>query len=137
MFAEIAQLRALLGQVNDPLDMRTYQISEFLDLFRTISRELFESIAIDAEVASTSLSVAEIEKVDRIFAELSDNFFPMAHSQEALRQLQIVERRSIAESLQFMTALKVELVHLTNHVSYVVDHAERVGQDLLRYPNQP
>jgi len=40
MFAEIAQLRALLGQVNDPLDMRTYQISEFLDLFRTISREL-------------------------------------------------------------------------------------------------
>ena len=36
------------------------------------------------------LSKREIEKIDSLFRELGDNFFPMAHTTEPLRKLKIV-----------------------------------------------
>lgn len=66
------------------------------------------------------ISVAEIEKIDSVFRELTNNFFPMAHSNENLRYLQIVnktEYRHVVEGLSHLKRVGEDARELSEHLS--------------------
>ena len=66
------------------------------------------------------LPVTEIEKIDSVFRELTDNFFPMAHSNEKLRHLQIVDKteyRHVMEGLSHLTRMGDDARELSEHLS--------------------
>jgi hypothetical protein len=68
--------------------------------------------------------VAEIEKIDSVFRELSDNFFPMAHSNEPLRRLQIVDKdeyRRVGEGLLRLSRIGEEANELSESLSQSIE----------------
>ena len=62
----------------------------------------------------------ELVKIDSIFRELTDNFFPMAHSNESLRRLQIVDKdeyNRIADGLVRLSRVGEEALDLSENLS--------------------
>ena len=66
-------------------------------------------------------SKSEIEKIDNLFRELGDNFFPMAHTTAPLRDLKIVNTREY-EHLNYR--LEALLLNFTNN--YEITLAENI-----------
>jgi hypothetical protein len=94
---KLQQIGVQLAQVTaqcegETLNMGAYQIAEFLrvsgEALISYIHNSNNQIGKDAEGHLNSI---EIEKIHSIFKELSDNFFPMAHTNEPLRKLKIVE----------------------------------------------
>ncbi len=76
------------------------------------------------EDSDAYLTVAEIEKIDSVFRELSDNFFPMAHSNEPLRRLQIVDKdeyRRVGEGLLRLSRIGEEANELSESLSQSIE----------------
>ncbi len=76
------------------------------------------------EDSEAYLTVAEIEKIDSIFRELSDNFFPMAHSNEPLRRLQIVDKDEylrVSEGLLRLSRIGEEASELSECLSQSIE----------------
>ena len=77
----------------------------------------------NAQLGSDSdalLSIKELEKIDSVFRELTDNFFPMAHSNEHLRNLQIVDKTEyvrVIDGLSRLTRMGDEARELSDYVS--------------------
>ena len=57
------------------------------------------------------LSKSEITKIDNLFRELGDNFFPMAHTTAPLRDLKIVNARQYEDLNNRVENLLVEFAH--------------------------
>ena len=66
-------------------------------------------------------SKSEITKIDNLFRELGDNFFPMAHTTAPLRDLKIVNTREY-ENLNYR--LEALLLNFTNN--YEITLAENI-----------
>lgn len=126
----IRALRELLTRVNDSRAMTPSDVAYFLGIFRVISNSLFKTLSDDPSLAPNGLSDDEIRTIDGVFAELADNFFPMTHSNKPLGALQIVERESIARTIDFSNQLEDVL-------SQTKRRSEEVRRDLERYPKQP
>jgi hypothetical protein len=126
----IRALRELLIRVSDSRAMTPSDVACFLGIFREISNPLFKTLSDNSSLAPHRLSDEEIRTIDGVFAELADNFFPMAHSNKPLGALQIVERESIARTIDFSNQLE-------NVLSQTKRRSEEVRRDLERYPKQP
>jgi hypothetical protein len=105
----------------DTLDLSPGEIAGFLNICRRSLNEYIihanQQLGPDSEAYIPNL---ELEKIDSIFRELSDNFFPMAHSNESLRRLQIVDKdeyHRIADGLLRLSRLGEEAVDLSEDLS--------------------
>lgn len=110
-------------QQNDTkiFDLSSGEVAGFLEICR---QALYGYVSYsNAQLSPDSeafLSVAEIEKIDSVFRELTDNFFPMAHSNENLRCLQIVnktEYRHVVEGLSHLKRMGEDARELSEHLS--------------------
>ena len=86
--------RAMQQHRRDALELSPGEVAGFLEICR---RSLLDYIGHANERLSADseayVPTVELEKIDSIFRELTDNFFPMAHSTERLRHLQIVDKQ--------------------------------------------
>ena len=76
------------------------------------------------EESEAYIAKLEIEKIDSVFRELSDNFFPMAHSNEPLRRLQIVDKDEylrVSEGLLRLSRIGEEASELSECLSQSIE----------------
>jgi hypothetical protein len=109
----------------ETLDLSPGEIAGFLEICRLSLREYIyhanEQVGPDSEAYIPSI---ELEKIDSIFRELTDNFFPMAHSNESLRRLQIVDKdeyRRVMEGLLHLTRMSKDAHVLSKSLSESID----------------
>ena len=103
------------------LDLSPWEIAGFLNICH---RSLYAYIShANEQLGSDSeayIPITELEKIDSIFRELTDNFFPMAHSNEPLRRLQIVnkdEYHRVADGLLRLSRVGEEAQDLSENLS--------------------
>ena len=103
------------------LDLSPGDVSGFLEICR---QSLYGYICLANEQlgpgSEAYMPVIELEKIDSVFRELSDNFFPMAHSNIALRHLQIVDKdeyRRVGEGLLHLSRIGEEASELSDCLS--------------------
>lgn len=103
------------------LDLSPWEIAGFLNICH---RSLYAYIThANEQLGSDSeayIPITELEKIDSIFRELTDNFFPMAHSNEPLRRLQIVnkdEYHRVADGLLRLSRVGEEAQDLSENLS--------------------
>jgi hypothetical protein len=86
--------RAMRQNGRDALELSPGEVAGFLEICRQSLLDYIghanERLSADSEAY---VPTVELEKIDSIFRELTDNFFPMAHSIEPLRRLQIVDKQ--------------------------------------------
>jgi hypothetical protein len=81
----------------------------------------------NTELAATPeacVSRAEMEKIRAVYGELLNNFFPMAHTDQPIRELQIIERRRIGQ----LRGLLDELMGLHEHARMLSAEVHRITQ---------
>jgi hypothetical protein len=105
----------------DTLDLSPWEISGFLNIcHRSLHAYIChanEQLGPDSEAY---IPITELVKIDSIFRELTDNFFPMAHSNESLRRLQIVDKdeyQRIADGLLRLSRVGEEALDLSENLS--------------------
>ena len=105
----------------DALDLSPWEIAGFLNICH---RSLYAYIShANEQLGSDSeayIPITELEKIDSIFRELTDNFFPMAHSNEPLRRLQIVDKdeyHRVADGLLRLSRVGEEAQDLSENLS--------------------
>ncbi len=105
----------------EALDLSPWAVAGFLEICH---KSLIGYICLANEQlgpgSEAFISGKELEKIDSVFRELADNFFPMAHSNEPLRQLQIVnkdELRIVMELLSHLTKMGDDARVLSEHLS--------------------
>ena len=74
-------------------------------------------------------SKSEITKIDNLFRELGDNFFPMAHTTAPLRDLKIVNTREY-ENLNYR--LEALLLNFTNNYEITLTENIEVNERNIR-----
>lgn len=121
--------QSIEGEHVDTLDLSPYEIAGFLNI---CNRSLYayichanEQLGPDSEAY---IPTTELEKIDSIFRELTDNFFPMAHSNESLRHLQIVDKDEI-------NRIADGLVRLSRVGEEALDLSENLSQSIRRFIN--
>lgn len=81
------------------------------------------------------LSKSEIEKIDGLFRELGDNFFPMAHTTEPLRYLKIVNNREYVDVINHVESfLRATIEHCHENLTTSVatnEHNKKINNLLL------
>lgn len=100
--------QSIMDEHANTLSLSPWAIAGFLDICR---RSLCGYISHANEQLGTDseayISATELEKIDSVFRELSDNFFPMAHSNMPLRDLQIVNKGELER-------VKSNIAHMEN-----------------------
>jgi hypothetical protein len=116
------RLRQSIKEKNtDTLDLSPWEIARFLNIcHRSLHAYIChanEQLGPDSEAY---IPISELEKIDSIFRELTDNFFPMAHSNESLRRLQIVDKdeyHRVLEGLSRLSRVGEEALDLSENLS--------------------
>lgn len=113
--------QSIEGKHVDSVDLSPWEIAAFLN---TCHRSLHayichanDQLGPDSEAY---IPIKELKKIDSIFRELTDNFFPMAHSNESLRRLQIVDKdeyNRIADGLVRLSRVGEEVLDLSDNLS--------------------
>jgi len=105
----------------DTIDPSPWEIAGFLSIcHRSLHAYIAhanEQLGIESEAYIPPI---EVEKIESIFRELTDNFFPMAHSNESLRRLQIVNKEEyerIVAGLLSLSRLGEEATYLSENLS--------------------
>ena len=113
--------QSLQGNHLDTLDLSPWEIAGFLSIchrsFHAYITHANEQLGPESEAY---IPPTEIEKIESIFRELTDNFFPMAHSNESLRRLQIVDKEEyerIVAGLLSLSRLGEEATDLSENLS--------------------
>lgn len=113
--------QSLEGNHLDTLDLSPWEIAGFLSIchksLHAYISHANEQLGPDSDAY---ISAIEIEKIESIFRELTDNFFPMDHSNESLRRLQIVDKEeyeSIVAGLLSLSRLGEEAIDLSVDLS--------------------
>jgi hypothetical protein len=101
---------------NDPLDLNSYQISAFLDLLRLVLTKKFQ------------LKDSELDYVDGILKELSDNFFPMSHTTKPLRSLEIHEKIHWEEFCHIINTFRCKLKELNELAGIMESRIQNLDQ---------
>ena len=109
------------------LDYSPYSVAEFLDIYSKILQSYIcyanEQLGEDSEAY---ISKNELEKIDSLFRELTDNFFPMAHTNSPLRNLQIVETEKFRDFQELLNEF-IKQNKKTNEISkYLSESIERL-----------
>ena len=93
----------------ETLMLSPWEIAGFLAVcHQALNSYVLNANAQLGEESEAYLTNLEIKKIDSVFRELSDNFFPMAHSNESLRHLQIVDKdefRRVGEGLKQLSRI--------------------------------
>jgi hypothetical protein len=109
--------QSIVDEHANTLSLSPWAIAGFLDICR---RSLYGYITQANEQLGTDseayISTTELEKIDSVFRELSDNFFPMAHSNMPLRDLQIVNKSEF-ERIQSNLAHMENINNTLNQIS--------------------
>lgn len=113
--------KSIQGKNPDALDLSPGEIAGFLDICRKSLNEyiIYANQQLGQE-SDAYIPKIELEKIDSIFRELTDNFFPMAHSNESLRRLQIIDKDEysrIAEGLVRLSSVGEEALDLSDNLS--------------------
>ena len=113
--------QSIEGGYANTLDLSPSEIAAFLSIcHRSLHAYICyanEQLAPDSDA---HIRNTELIKIDSVFRELTDNFFPMAHSNESLRRLQIVDKdecNRIAEGLVRFGKLEEDVSDLTESLS--------------------
>lgn len=105
----------------DTLDLSPGEIAGFLNICRqSLNAYILHANQQLGRDSEAYIPKIELEKIDSIFRELTDNFFPMAHSNESLRRLQIVDKEEysrIAECLVRLSRVGEEALDLSDNLS--------------------
>jgi len=122
----ISLKRAMQENECAALQLSPWQIAGLLDIFREslcgYVKNANEQLGAHAEAY---ISAVELEKIDSIFRELTDNFFPMAHSNEPLRRLQIVDK----QEFDHVRNRLLDLSHMARDAqSLSADLSESIGR---------
>ena len=121
--------QSIEGGRTNALDLSPWEIVGFLNIcHRSLCAYIYhanEQLGPDSEAY---IAITELEKIDSFFRELTDNFFPMAHSNESLRRLQIVDKNEFHGVLQ-------DLLRLTSmgHDAHAL--SERLSESIERLIN--
>ena len=111
------------------LDYSPYSVAEFLDIYSKILQSYIcyanEQLGEDSEAY---ISKNELEKIDSLFRELTDNFFPMAHTNNPLRDLQIVETEKFR-------VFQNRLMHFIDHNQRTNEISEYLSESIERLTN--
>ena len=122
--------QSIMDQHDNTLSLSPWAIAGFLDICR---RSLYGYISNANEQLGTDseayISVAELEKIDSVFCELSNNFFPMAHSNMPLRDLQIVDKSEFER-------IKSNLVHMEN-INNTINEISKELSESIQYLINP
>jgi len=109
--------QSIMDEHANTLSLSPWAIAGFLDICRRslcgYITQANEQLGTDSEAY---ISTTELEKIDSVFRELSDNFFPMAHSNMPLRDLQIVNKSEF-ERIQRNLAHMENINHALNQIS--------------------
>ena len=113
--------QSIMDEHANTLSLSPWAIAGFLDICR---RSLYGYITQANEQLGTDseayISTTELEKIDSVFRELSDNFFPMAHSNMPLRNLQIVDKvefNRIKDNLEHMKHISNDINQISKELS--------------------
>ncbi len=117
--------KSIEGSHADTLGLSPWEIAGFLNICHGSLHAYIchanEQVGPDSEAY---IPIAEIKKIDSIFRELTDNFFPMAHSNESLRRLQIVDKdeyNRIADGLVRLSRVGEEALNLSQSIRRFVN----------------
>lgn len=121
--------RSIEDKHTDTLDLSPWEIAEFLNICqRSLSAYICYANELLGPDSEAYIPITELEKIDSIFRELTDNFFPMAHSNESLRRLQIVDKDEYDR-------IAANLVHLSRVGEEALDLSENLSQSIKRFIN--
>ena len=111
----------LKTDTNPALDLNPYQIASLLNIVGPILIEHIEQSQLDASYPmQDKISAENLNRLDGLFRELGDNFFPMAHTTLPLRSLRIAKSdslRSIEELSKYTLRSTEQLSELLEHLS--------------------
>ena len=111
----------LKRDTNFALDLNPYQIASLLNIVGPILIEHIEQSQLDANYPmQDKISAENLNRLDGLFRELGDNFFPMAHTTLPLRSLRIAQSdslRSIEELSKYTLRSTEQLSELLEHLS--------------------
>jgi hypothetical protein len=120
MDQQIRELREFLIRFDDTA-LTPGDAAQFCSIFRGIFNLLFQ------DVKNNPLSDEATRKADAVFAELSNDFFPMARFNTHLREQQIIKKADIRHTMRYLENFEVVL-------SQTADHFKDVRSILQEYP---
>ena len=113
--------QSIEGKYVDSLDLSPWEIAAFLNIcHRSLHAYICHANDQLGPDSEAYIPLTELVKIDSIFRELTDNFFPMAHSNESLRRLQIVDKdeyNRIADGLVRLSRVGEEALDLSENLS--------------------
>lgn len=104
---------------SDTLSLGPYDTANFLLLCGEMLLKYVEYSNKQLEPDSQAfLSTSDISKIDSLFRELGNNFFPMAHTDAPIRYLRIVNAQ--------------QFENLNDRIENVIMHFTQTSEDILR-----
>lgn len=114
----------------DALELSPYDIAAFLQMS---SQALCQYIAYAneqiGERADGYISPREIQNISAIFKELYDNFFPMAHTNEPLAKVKIIEIDQILLVLDSLNKLRNENINTIHNMEELGRSVQRLTEN--------
>jgi hypothetical protein len=112
----------------DTLAMNPYEIACFLSRCGEILLKYVEYTNKQLDTTSEEyINGEDITKIDNLFREMGDNFFPMAHTTEPLRNLKIVNDHEYEDLKNHIENYLITVVNYCNHnLATSIETNERV-----------
>ena len=112
-------------------DIGTDQVAAIL---RLISNVFFSMNQLAKEThdidKSKMLNDVQLEKIMGILSELTDNFFPMAHTQDKLGNLRIINYRESVSVMNEREQATHEMLDYLRHIKYLNDQVNNLVDQL-------
>jgi hypothetical protein len=112
----------------DTLSMNPYEIACFLSRSGEILLKYVEYSNKQLDTTSEEyINGEEITKIDNLFREMGDNFFPMAHTTEPLRNLKIVNDHEYEDLKNHIENYLITVINYCNrNLATSIEENERV-----------
>ena len=121
--------QSIEGEYIDSLDLSPWEVVTFLNIcHRSLHAYICHANDQLGSDSEAYIPIMELVKIDSIFRELTDNFFPMAHSNESLRRLQIVDKDEY-------NRIADDLIRLSRLGEEALDLSENLSQSIRRFIN--
>jgi hypothetical protein len=127
-------LNAALGDLQrDAQHMRPYDVALFLSISsEALINYIRNSNEQLAEDDPGYINTIAIEKIRSIFSELSNNFFPMAHTNGPLEQLKIIDREQIHQIRNTFNEFRA----IEEARRYQSENLRRIDEERLRLSDE-
>ncbi len=111
-------------------------VDEVAAILRLISNVFFSMNQLASEAGnidrSRILSDVQLEKIMSLLSELTDNFFPMAHTQDSLGNLRIVNYREFVLIKRMHDDHMHQMHDCLNHIKDLSNHANNLHYQLTQ-----